>query len=116
MVNTLQIKQIKRSTESEIEILWTDEHAGPISLKILRDTCPCASCQGETVLLRTFAPQPSPEKPGKYFLSGADVVGNYALQLRWGDGHGDGLYTWEHLRSLCECSACRAVREERPLA
>jgi len=30
------------------------------------------------------------------------LVGNYALKIRWSDGHDTGLYTWEHLRRLCE--------------
>jgi DUF971 family protein len=29
-------------------------------------------------------------------------VGNYALKITWSDGHNSGLYTWPHLRRLCE--------------
>jgi DUF971 family protein len=32
------------------------------------------------------------------------LVGNYALKIRWSDGHDTGLYTWSHLRQLCEGS------------
>ncbi len=71
-----------------------------IPLRILRDNCPCASCQGETVLLKTFKPAPSPELPGKYVLKGAQQVGSYALQVFWGDGHQTGIYTWETLYGL----------------
>jgi len=34
-------------------------------------------------------------------------VGNYALSLTWGDGHSTGIYTWRHLRALCQCATCR---------
>jgi DUF971 family protein len=34
------------------------------------------------------------------------AVGNYAIQITWGDGHNTGIYTYEHLRSLCECGQC----------
>jgi DUF971 family protein len=79
-------------------------------LTSLRDSCPCAGCQGETVLLHTYKPIQSPESRAKYELVGAEVVGNYAMQLCWADGHREGIYTWEHLRSLCECSECSGQR------
>jgi DUF971 family protein len=31
------------------------------------------------------------------------VVGNYALQLNWSDGHNSGIYSWQFLRELCPC-------------
>jgi DUF971 family protein len=31
------------------------------------------------------------------------IVGNYALQLTWADGHNSGIYSWEYLRELCPC-------------
>jgi hypothetical protein len=62
---------------------------------------------GETVLLRSYAPPPrDTSAPGMYELKAASPVGNYALQFLWGDGHGEGIFPWELLRSLCECSSC----------
>jgi len=101
-------KQISFGAKNQLALLWSDGHAGVVSLKALRDACPCAGCQGETVLLKTFVPPVQPELPGKYVLKGAEQVGSYALQIAWGDGHATGLYTWEKLRSLCECEECRA--------
>ena len=46
-----------------------------------------------------------------YELAGADLVGGYALQLLWEDGHRYGLYTWEYLRGLCPCDECRGEEE-----
>ncbi len=83
-----------------LSLTWDDGVTTEIPLRILRDHCPCASCQGETVLLKTYKPQQQPELPGKYVLKGAQQVGSYALQLFWGDGHQTGIYTWEKLRSL----------------
>ncbi len=34
-------------------------------------------------------------------LVDAELVGNYALQLLWKDGHKYGIYRWEYLRQLC---------------
>jgi DUF971 family protein len=100
-------RQIKLGKDKNLEILWDDAHESVISLRRLRDTCPCASCQGETVLLHHYEAPEQAERPGKYELVGAEQVGSYALQLTWKDGHSTGIYTWERLRSLCECSICR---------
>ncbi len=101
------LKQLTRKDPETLWLVWRDGHEGPVSLKTLRDRCPCAECSGEKILLRTVVP-PAPDltTPGRYELSGATPVGSYALQLSWRDGHTTGIYTWEHLRSLCECPAC----------
>ena len=30
-----------------------------------------------------------------------NLVGNYALQFTWDDGHHTGIYTWEYLYQIC---------------
>jgi DUF971 family protein len=45
--------------------------------------------------------------PGRYELKAVAPVGSYALKFTWGDGHDLGIYTWSHLRALCECEACK---------
>jgi len=102
--------QIRLSRPGEMEIRWDDGHESTIRLETLRSNCPCAGCQGETVLLRSYPPAPQPDLPGKNELVDAKPVGHYALQLVWGDGHDTGLYTWEILRALCECPVCREQR------
>jgi DUF971 family protein len=105
----LHLKMFKRISPDQIACAWTDGHHGIISLRTLRDRCPCAGCAGESVLFQTYVPpRADTETPGRYELRTAAPVGNYALKLDWGDGHGEGIYTWEHLRSLCECVQCHA--------
>ena len=108
----MYVLQLKQPSPEELTLTWDDGHAGRLTLKTLRDGCPCAGCKGETVLFRTYMP-PAPvvETPGRYALKGAQAVGSYALQFTWGDGHHEGIYTWEHLRSLCECTTCFAGRD-----
>jgi DUF971 family protein len=98
--------QIKLASHDELTITWDDGHAGIISLATLRDHCPCAGCQGETILLKTYKPEPQKHLPGRYNLTGIQQVGHYALQISWGDNHTTGIYTWEILRNLCECKFC----------
>jgi DUF971 family protein len=39
------------------------------------------------------------------------LVGAYGLQVDWSDGHGTGIYTFEHLLAVCPCPGCTAARE-----
>ena len=41
----------------------------------------------------------------------AELVGRYALQIYWSDGHSSGIYSFPYLRSLCPCPACTRARE-----
>jgi DUF971 family protein len=97
---------IKRTDSTTLAITWDDGHQSVIALTSLRDNCPCAACQGETVLMKTYLPILQPESPGKYTLVGAEPVGSYAIGMSWDDGHRTGIYTYERLRSLCECAEC----------
>lgn len=102
----IKLSQNEQTNAEQLSLLWDDGHAGVISLKALRDHCPCAGCKGETILLKTYAPTAQPEMPGKYKLISAQQVGSYALGISWGDGHSTGIYTWEKLRAICECKPC----------
>ena len=104
--------RIAVTSSHELSIKWDDLHEGITSLTTLRDSCPCAGCQGETVLLKTYKPEPQQPLPGRYNLTGIQQVGNYAIQVSWGDGHSTGIYTWNLLRNLCECALCRNQHQE----
>jgi DUF971 family protein len=94
-------KTIKLKDKSSLEIIWEDESTSKIALKYLRDECPCATCKGETVLLKTYRP---PVKkmmtPEMYLIKNIEVVGEYAIQITWQDGHNTGIYTYEYLQEL----------------
>lgn len=77
------------------EIHWADGYAGKIPHELLRGYCPCAGCQGHSGAIR-FIPG------GDQDLEDIKTVGNYALQLTWGDRHDSGLYSFRFLRSLSE--------------
>lgn len=106
----MQPKSIKKIGLSELQVVWNDGHGSTFTLVQLRDQCPCAGCQGETVLLHTYVPPPVDTRtPGRYELKDLSLVGSYAMQCAWGDGHGSGIYTWERLRASCPCGACASI-------
>lgn len=103
-------KSLTKTPDRKLRVSWDDDHESMFTLEALRDECPCAGCQGETVLLRTFVPPPADRTvPGRYDLRNLSLVGSYAMQCEWGDGHATGIYTWERLRASCPCAECAKV-------
>ncbi|NIR47705.1 DUF971 domain-containing protein, partial [candidate division KSB1 bacterium] len=45
-------------------------------------------------------------------LREAQVVGRYALQFSWSDGHTEGIYSFDYLRRLCQCDQCKSKQQE----
>ena len=92
------------------EIEWGDGHKGIYPHEILRGYCPCAGCQGHSGTISFIAANGT-----ELELEEITPVGNYALQLRWFDGHDSGLYSYKYLRALCHCDECRpgAMKTER---
>lgn len=109
------------SKSKGIKIDWKDGHQSDYAVGWLRDECPCAHCTGAhgTTPQRTnyagkaaSAPAASPFPmftPALRMLS-VEPVGAYAIRISWSDGHGSGIYSWDHLRAICPCDACRATR------
>jgi DUF971 family protein len=94
-------KSIKVKEKKTLEITWEDGNISSLSLKYLRDECPCATCKGETVLLKSYRP---PAKkmitPEMYMTGNIETVGEYAIQITWKDGHNTGIYSWDYLQEL----------------
>jgi len=96
-----------------MEIDWVDGHRSAWSFAWLREACPCATCVEERKLEGRKAGQPNakpaavlpmytpPAKPAS-----AHAVGRYAIQFNWQDGHSGGIYSWDYLRRVCQCSEC----------
>jgi DUF971 family protein len=89
----------------ELAIVWSDGAESYLPLDALRRACPCAACGGEPdVLGHVVRPQVA-HTPQSFVLTGFQVIGGYALQPSWADGHGTGLYTFPYLRRLAAGAA-----------
>ncbi|MGH9435039.1 MAG: gamma-butyrobetaine hydroxylase-like domain-containing protein [Terriglobia bacterium] len=92
-----------------LTVEWSDGHASAYRYEDLRDQCPCATCtgaEGGTPRAKSTASGPLPMfKPAARPLR-AELVGRYALQIFWSDGHSAGIYTFPYLRELCPCAEC----------
>ena len=83
-----------------------DGHHSVYAWKHLRAHCPCAGCREE----RDKPPDPFRILKANELVPLAPVsmprVGRYAYKIVWSDGHDTGIFTLEHLRSLCQCPQC----------
>ncbi|MBL8005854.1 MAG: DUF971 domain-containing protein [Candidatus Kapabacteria bacterium] len=115
MPNILPIK-IERPNQYMLKTTWTTNEEFVILLSVLRENCPCAQCQGETIMGTHYAfPMLQIAKPGQNSLKQIVPVGNYALQFFWEDEHTTGIYTWEYLYSLCTSYSLRSDEIEKLL-
>jgi DUF971 family protein len=102
-------------TGAGVDITWADGHASHYEFSYLREECPCATCNDERGKKEAFAATAAPGvssfpplpmfKP-KARAQAATVVGNYAVQISFTDGHSTGIYSYDHLRSICPCAEC----------
>ena len=82
---------------------WEDGLESYINLKVLREKCPCANCEGEKdVFGNIYKGDTKPMNENSFLLKGIQPVEYYALRPFWNDGHHSGIYSFEFLRTLCE--------------
>jgi DUF971 family protein len=104
--------RIHVSTGAGVDITWADGHQSHYDFAYLREECPCATCNDERGKKQAFAaaaPAPSAVLPmfkPKPRAKSAAVMGNYAVQINFSDGHSTGIYSYDHLRSICPCTEC----------
>ncbi len=99
---------VERLGESGIRISWSTGEVHEVSSKILRKHCPSATSRAERG-------DTSHEKPltGRGLLRVVEhteneqlqleqiwAVGNYAIGMRWGDGHDSGIYHYDLLYKI----------------
>lgn len=111
--------RVRITEDKGMEIDWVDGHRSAWSFAWLRAACPCATCDEERKAEGRKPGQPKPAPAAVLPLYappakplGAHAVGRYAIQFDWQDGHSGGIYSWEYLRRLCQCSECTYTGEE----
>jgi DUF971 family protein len=95
-------KIIRRSDPALVEIEWTDGEKTTYTAAQLRGLCPCAGCVSETTGVRMIDPA---RVPADLRQSDLAMVGNYAISMRFSDGHHTGIFTFEFLRENDPLSA-----------
>ncbi len=79
-----------------LEVVWADR-AVEIPFRNLRDACGCAHCVHELTGQKLVQLADIPEDIS---IQKMELVGAYALRIKWSDGHDTGLFTWEKLAAF----------------
>ena len=83
--------------DKEITFTWSDGKKWRIANRDLRQSCPCASCideyTGEQILDKESVPTDIKAEE-------AVPLGNYAVQIRWSDGHNSGIFSYTYLEKF----------------
>ena len=81
--------------DGAIRIHWPGGPEVTVSAVRMRDACPCAGCIEEGTGKKLLDPATIPADIRPLEIK---AVGNYAIQIRWSDGHNTGIYSWAALR------------------
>ena len=85
----------------ELAIAWHDGTETFLPVEQLRRLCPCAVCGGGARCPRICRPSRGAIHSGELRAPRSwQIVGGYAVQPTWGDGHGSGLYAFDYLRKI----------------
>ena len=85
---------------------WSDGSQSELTVRQLRDNCPCASCRekrrapADAVDGGQLLPILSAAETQPLRIEAMKPVGNYAYHIDFSDGHNTGIYTFERLRDL----------------
>lgn len=91
--------QIIEESEREISIKWSDDAETRYDSAALRRSCPCASCVNEWTGEKILKPESVPDG---ITIDSTSVVGRYALNFHFSDGHETGIFSFQYLRKLAE--------------
>lgn len=87
---------------NEVALAWADGGESYLSYEALRKGCPCAACQGEPDVTGMVVVPKVVYNERSFQLFRYEMVGGYAIQFFWADGHSTGIYSYDFLRRLAE--------------
>ncbi|MBL40879.1 MAG: hypothetical protein CL761_06155 [Chloroflexi bacterium] len=91
----MEPKSVNRLSDG-LEIIWENEVSCVYPYKYLRLQCACANCVEELTGRKLINVS---EIPDDIIIVEYLIVGKYALQFLWSDGHETGIYPYNSLLS-----------------
>ena len=97
-------RQLELDKQRGLTVTWADGSVSFYPIGYLRKHSPSA----EMRVLReqqqsnplTVLPDKLARHEGPITATGAELVGHYAIRIRFSDGHDTGIYSWEYLRQI----------------
>jgi len=97
--HSIEPAEISQESNTKLRITWADGQVCNYESALLRRACPCAQCVDEWTGERTLK---SAAISDEVAIADLTIVGRYALNFVWSDGHQTGIYSFQYLRELCE--------------
>lgn len=85
---------------NEVALAWEDGVESYLTFETLRKACPCAACQGEPDVTGMVVVPHVVYNERSFQLLRHEMMGGYAIQFFWADGHSTGIYSYDFLRRL----------------
>lgn len=95
----LEPVKIIEENDSEVTIEWSDGGESHYSAVQLRRNCPCAGCVDEWTGKKTLDERSVADDLAFRHIS---IVGRYALNFHFTDGHDTGIFSFAYLRKLSD--------------
>lgn len=98
-------RQLDLKKDRGLTVEWADGSTSYYSVAYLRRMSPSAEMrelrQQQASNPLTVLPSSAAGSAGRPLtVESAELVGNYALRLRFSDGHDTGIYSWQYLREI----------------
>ncbi|MCA9296642.1 MAG: DUF971 domain-containing protein [Phycisphaerales bacterium] len=101
---TIRPLHLDLDRENALTVQWNDGRTSRYPILYLRRMSPSADARA---LREQLAANPLTVLPSSSSAAGtalaavdAELVGNYALRIRFTDGHSTGIYSWTYLREI----------------
>ena len=95
----IQPTQIIEDSDRELSINRSNKTGSKYTAAELRRSCPCAGCRDEWTGEKTLDASTVPDD---MTFSHISIVGRYALNFHFSDGHETGIYSFDYLRKLSQ--------------
>jgi DUF971 family protein len=89
--------QIIEESNSQISIKWSDGAESKYSASELRRKCPCAGCVNEWTGEKILTNESIADD---LMFNHISIVGRYALNFHFSDGHDTGIFSFNYLRDV----------------
>lgn len=86
--------------DQRLRVEWSDGQISQYTFNDLRRHCPCATCRSEKEEANANPLKILKFDPSTIKVTDARLVGNYAIQFFWSDGHNTGIFDYRYLRKL----------------
>jgi len=103
-------KRLDLKKDRGLTVEWADGSTSYYSIAYLRKMSPSAEQRElrKQMERNPLTVLPSTGSSGPLTAQDAELVGVYAIRIRFSDGHDTGLFSWDYLRSIdpARSSAC----------